>query len=234
MRRYEPVIAFGRWVSLALALLALSPTAGGGSGHSSSQHPRERRSLEPLRLDKGVFLVAKPRIAGGPFSRSVVLLLAHGESGTLGLIVNRATDIPLSQVLPDLNAADKESHSLFFGGPVTLSNLIFLFRSAEPPKRAEHVMGDVYYSGDREALEELLKRKKRAEELRLYIGHSGWAPGQLQREIARGDWQLARADAKTVFHNDPDTIWPDLIERERPTLVADGRPLRPDRSHAVP
>ncbi len=176
--------------------------------------PQERELPSPsLTPEKGVFLVAKRGMADPRFQRSVVLLLAHSDNGTLGLIINRPTDVPLSRVLPDLQAPDAERHALFFGGPVGMDVLIFLTRSGVPPEHARQVMNDVYFSVDRETLEQLLTKPKARSELRLYIGHSGWGPGQLAAEIARGDWLLTRADSATVFEKDLQTIWPQLIDR---------------------
>lgn len=158
----------------------------------------------------GVFLVAKPSIDGGPFWRSVVLLLAHGDQGTLGVIVNRTTEIPLSKVLSELDADETGDPALNFGGPVALDGLMFLFRSDAPPEDLKSVMGDVYFSGDRELLEKLLKKKEGRDRLKLYLGHAGWSPGQLQGEIARGSWILIPADAFTVFQKSPEAIWPEL------------------------
>ncbi len=158
----------------------------------------------------GVFLVANPSIDGGPFRQSVVLLLAHGGEGTLGVIINRATEIPLSKVLTELDAGETGDPSLNFGGPVALDGLMFLFKSDDPPADARSVMGGVYFSGDRELLEKLLKRKEGRDRLKLYLGHAGWAPGQLQGEIARGSWTLIPADAFTVFQKSPEAIWPEL------------------------
>jgi putative transcriptional regulator len=158
----------------------------------------------------GVFLVAKPNIDGGPFRQSVVLLLDHGSQGTLGVIVNRATEIPLSTVLDDLDADETGDPALNFGGPVALDGLLFLFQSEAPPDDGTSVMGDVYFSGERKVLEKLLKRKEDRDRLKLYLGHAGWAPGQLQGEIARGSWTLVPADAFTVFQKSPEAIWPEL------------------------
>ena len=176
--------------------------------------PREPELPSPsLTPEKGVFLVAKPGMADPRFQRSVVLVLAHSDKGTLGLIINRPTEVPLSRVLPDLQEPDAERHALFFGGPVGMDMLIFLMRSGAPPEHARHVMTDVYFSVDRDTLEQLLTKHKARSELRLYIGHSGWGPGQLAAEIARGDWLLARADSATVFEKDLQTIWPQLIDK---------------------
>ncbi|HXV60817.1 MAG TPA: YqgE/AlgH family protein [Vicinamibacteria bacterium] len=167
--------------------------------------------------DKGVFLVARPKIDGGPFAHSVVLILAHGDGGTLGVIVNRASDVPLEEALPDLQSKRKPGHSLHFGGPVGLDGLLFLFRSDEPHEGADQVMDHVYYSGGRNVLETLLDENMGPEELRVFLGHAGWAPGQLRAEIARGDWDLVRADAFTVFQKDPKTLWLELSPSSRTT-----------------
>ena len=167
---------------------------------------------EEIEPSKGVFLVANPGLPDPRFRRTVVLLLAHGEDGTMGLIVNKATDIPVSEVLPGLDGSRHKSHVLFFGGPVALNGIIFLTRSGTPPKGTSHVMEDVYFSGDRKVLQHLLGEKKCADELRLYGGHSGWAPGQLDSEIERGNWRLVRADAYTVFERNPNTAWRYFIE----------------------
>ena len=83
-------------------------------------------------------------------------------------------------------------------------------------------MGDVYYSADKDALERLLGGPTEKGRLRMYVCHSGWGAGQLNAEIARGDWLLVRADATTVFEKDWDSIWPELIEqRPPPGLIVD-------------
>lgn len=204
--------------SLSTAI-ALSLMASGVCGALYFQKPPERHGLPTVRPGKGTFLVAAPHVAE-PFSRSAIVLLAHGDSGTVGVIINRATRVALSEVLPDLKPAARQAHTLFFGGPVALNSLIFLYRSQNAAKQSDHLMEDVYFGGDRSTLEKLLEGKKLPSEMRLYLGYSGWAPGQLDAEILRGDWHVARADAKTLFREDVDSIWPELIERARRTLVA--------------
>jgi len=170
------------------------------------------QKTEKIEPAKGVFLVARPPVTGATFKETVVLLLAHRkEDGSVGVIINRPTATKLSEVLPDLELASEETHRLFFGGPVAMNSLIVLFRSGNPPEGAPHVMWDVYFSADRELLEELLRRKKGANELHIFIGYAGWAPGQLQWEIGRGDWELVRGDRDTVFEKDPELIWPELM-----------------------
>jgi putative transcriptional regulator len=168
----------------------------------------QKQGVEPA---KGVFLVAKPGMAG-TFKESVILLLAHTkEDGTLGVIINRTTDVTLQDALPDLEVKGTPKHRLFFGGPVEMNALIVVFRTGNPPEGAPHVMWDVYFSGERDVLEELLRRKKGVNEMHVFMGYAGWGPGQLQWEIGRGDWEVVRGDRKKIFEEEPELIWPELM-----------------------
>ncbi len=195
---------------LGLALLLLA-AASGSWGLPSLPEESGRLVQEPIVPEKGVFLVASSDMQDPQFRYTVVLLLAHGVEGTLGLIINRATKMPVSDLFPDLNSPGQESNLLFSGGPVGLDGLLLLTRSVEPPDRGTHVLEDVYFSGDRELLEELLQQAKGTNELRVYLGHAGWSSGQLAAEIAQGAWHLVRADAQTLFEKDLDELWRELI-----------------------
>ena len=145
------------------------------------------------------------------FRRSVVLLVTHGPGGTLGVIVNRVTEVSLSDVVPQLKTPGGTAR-LHYGGPVSLDTIMFLIRSEDPLEQTTHVMGDVYFGGDKKTLERLLEEERGSHQLRLFVGHSGWAPGQLESELDRGDWRLFRANAYTVFEKGLDSIWSDFME----------------------
>ena len=173
--------------------------------------PRPRIPFQKVQPEKGVFLVAKQGMLDPRFRRTVVLLVAHGPAGTLGVIVNRATDVSLEDALPQLEKPGGKAR-LFYGGPVSLDTIMFLIRSEEPLEQATNVMGDVYFGGDKSTLERLLEEERDSHQLRLFVGHSGWAPGQLDSELDRGDWRLFRANAFTVFEKRLDSIWSDFME----------------------
>ncbi len=199
-----------------LLFLVVLPPAASVRGGRAPIYPgnASQQTLEPK---KGIFLVATAGMQDPRFRRSVVLLLEHGENGTLGLIINKVTEISLAKVLPDQEDSGREPNLLFFGGPVGLDGILFLTRNPEPPERAEHVMEDVYYSGDRNLLEEFLGQNKDAGELRVFLGNSGWSPGQLAAEIAEGAWRLVQGDSDTLFEKGLNDIWPDLIGPPAPS-----------------
>jgi putative transcriptional regulator len=169
--------------------------------------------------DRGMFLVARRALDDSHFGRSVVYLVEHDEDGTLGLIVNRSTDISLSEAVPDIEDKQATTHALHYGGPVGLPMIFMLLRSEAPTEGMEHVADDVYISVDRRVLDALLAAKKPGSEVRFYLGHSGWAAGQLDFELERDSWHVVRADTDAIFAGKLDSLWNQLIERLEPTGI---------------
>jgi putative AlgH/UPF0301 family transcriptional regulator len=91
--------------------------------------------------------------------------------------------------------------------------LLALIRAAQQPESSRAVFDGVYVSGNREALRKALGKAGKQDRARVYAGYAAWGPGQLDREIAHGDWHVAAADAAMVFDTRASTIWPTLIQR---------------------
>ena len=160
-----------------------------------------------------IFLIANPGLQDPNFSETVVLVTHPREGPPWGVIINRPLDYLLSEVFTEYETLKNRKDVLFFGGPVARDGLVFLVRSSKSPPRAVPVLRDVYFISDIDWIEGLLQRPEPTRGLRVYVGYSGWAPGQLQREIERGGWHVLPADAATVFDTDPSRIWPELIKR---------------------
>ena len=176
----------------------------------------------------GMFLVARRALEDPHFGQSVVYLVEHDEGGTLGLIVNRSSDVSLSDALPDIEDRQATAHALYYGGPVGLSKILMLMRSESATKGMAHVVDDVYISSDRRVLDEVLAAKKSVNELRFYIGYSGWAAGQLDFELMRGDWHVVEADTDAIFSGATASLWNRLIEQLEPEgIQVDKRPSLP-------
>ena len=170
-----------------------------------------------------IFLVARKDLPD-PFFRDTVVLVTNNAGGApVGVIINRPTDVTLSRLFPDFERLRTRTEKVFFGGPVRKQELVFVFRAPSPPEDSIAVLEGVYMSSDLELLRGLLAREKPDEGLRVYAGYSGWAPGQLENEISRGDWHLVKADAATLFTKRPETIWQEL-ERRASAVVAINRP----------
>lgn len=155
-----------------------------------------------------ILLVAKHDLSDPDFSDSVVLVMNNLGPAPVGIIVNRPTPVPVSRLFPDLKRLTRVRDRVYFGGPVEFGTVWFLFRAAKPPERAIQAFDGVYLSADRKLLIELLGRDKPMDGLRIFVGHAGWAPGQLEDEIAQGAWGLERAAPEAIFNGKSEHPWP--------------------------
>ena len=160
----------------------------------------------------GMFLIARRDMPDPRFRKTVILLAAHDDGGSLGLIINRASAAKLSSLVPEYKELDKQGHRIYFGGPVGIQQLKFLVRSNDPLDTAVHIMDDLYISGNHLTLEQMLSLDKSDNELRVYLGYAGWGPLQLDGELDRRDWHLRKADIEEVFTENTDYIWQRFID----------------------
>jgi putative transcriptional regulator len=177
-------------------------------------------------VPNGVFLVAKREMRDPNFRQTVVLVTQPAQGGPFGVIINRPLSYRLNEAFPGHDALKGRADTLYAGGPVARQGLVFLVRTTKPPRRATPVLKDVYFTSDADWIDELLKRPGATRDLRVFAGYAGWAPGQLQHEIERGDWYVLPADAKTVFEADPAAIWPALIARATQKRARSGAAAR--------
>jgi len=147
--------------------------------------PTSADNAKPLTT---ILVVARAELPDSNFKDSVVLVMNNIGPAPAGVIINRPTRIAVSRLFPDLERLAQLDDKLYFGGPVETALVSFLFRTDTPPEHATQVLDGVHFSTNGELLRKLLGRDKPMDGLRIFIGHSGWAPGQLEAEIARGDW----------------------------------------------
>jgi putative transcriptional regulator len=171
-------------------------------------------------LSKGMFLIASPKLADPNFHHTIVLLCEHGSEGTLGVIINRPTEVLLSEALPDLSVLKGTSYRLFWGGPVQPTGILMLFRVKQTPSGTRSVLDGIYLGGNLQALERVITHPEPTETFRAYAGYAGWAPGQLEFEMTLGSWAIVPADSAIIFDKDPGDLWQDLVESlTRPRVI---------------
>ena len=138
-----------------------------------------------------MLLVAKPELLDPNFRETVVLITQPVPGGgPLGVILNRPTGARLSEAWPDAGAVPEQFDQLYGGGPVARNQIIFLVRSDERIENGLRVLDNVYLSGDPELLKNIVAAEVKVKSLRAYAGYAGWAPRQLQAEIAAGGWYM--------------------------------------------
>ncbi len=178
----------------------------------------ETHSLQ-APLAKGIILVSHPAMEDPNFRHTVVLIIDHNPTGSLGLVLNRPTDIPLSQALPDVAPLKGTPHRLFIGGPVAPNRMTMLVRLREPQAGVSSVVDEIYVGGSPDMLERLLSQPKPTEAFRVFAGVAGWAPEQLAFELHQGAWATLPADAADIFDKDPNSLWQDSLKRLQAPMV---------------
>ncbi len=166
-------------------------------------------------LTTGTLLVASPELGDPNFARSVILVLRHDDEGTIGVVLNRPTNLVPATIFPELSAGigSYQGH-LFRGGPIAATRLLYIVRGlAAATVSGPEVLDKVFLSIDDESLPDMVRLADGTNDLRLYAGHAAWAPGQLQMEINAGGWQLLPGSPELVFHADPGGLWAELEGR---------------------
>jgi putative transcriptional regulator len=165
-----------------------------------------------------IVITAKTELPDDNFAQSSVLVLNNIGPAPIGLITNRPTKFTVAHLFPELSRQLAHVRDrVFFGGPVELDTVWFLVRAAKAPANSIKAFDDVYVSSSRDLLVRLLGRTRPMEGLRIFIGHAGWAPGQLEAEIRHGDWALGKANADMIFSNKDNHPWPSASGNEPET-----------------
>ena len=215
------------WCAAAAAYGGVLPT---GRGHEAGGKPavavharvpgdfapwEELRTTDPDPA-RGRFLVATPKLKGSLFEQSVILLIDYSWQGATGLIINKPGAATSSDAFPDIKELADHREHIYLGGPVELGHVHLLIRSGSRPAESREILQDLYLCASMETLRETSQSTEEGLKFRLYVGYSGWSPGQLEREILEESWYVMEAEQDLVFSELPSLIWQKLIRRRSP------------------
>lgn len=176
-------------------------------------------SAEPdmvAELRSGALLVATPDLVGPTFERTVIYLVSHSSGGSLGVVLNRPSETPVHNVLPQWTSLAARSQVIFVGGPmrpdaamcvgVALAGHRFQDLSGVAPIAGPVCLVDV--DADPDDLATSLRG------IRLFGGHAGWAPGQLDGEVKRGSWFVVPGLPDDVLVPPRVDLWFQVMRRQ--------------------
>lgn len=167
-----------------------------------------------LPVSASRLLIASPSLADPEFFRTVVFLIEHDESGTVGVIINRPSRTPVGHVLPDWQDVMTEPSVVFNGGPVQPDGALGLGQlaaSADVGNGLRAVSGGLALV-DLDANAE--EAAHGAQKLRVFAGHAGWSSGQLDEEINGGGWFVVHGGLDDVFSSRPGLLWRSVLRRQ--------------------
>ena len=153
----------------------------------------------------GDILIAKPFLQDGQFKRSVIYLCEHTNEGSLGFVINKSHGLILRDIFPHLKNGN---FPLFDGGPVSPNQLFYTHSLGSKLSDSQHVINNVYWGGNFFELSEMIEKGNVSpEEIRFYIGYSGWGAEQLSAEIENDMWFTKTSDYSQLMEDNPEELW---------------------------
>lgn len=161
---------------------------------------------------KGSLLIANPVLPDPNFSRSVILLCNHDEQGSFGLVINRSAQLKAPDLFSSIDILKSYNEKVYIGGPVSQAMVFYLYRSTKGIDDLDEVCSGVYFGSSLETLESLyLDIANPNENIRFYLGYSGWSSSQLDGEMEQNSWLIQSADERFIFLESEDLIWPQAV-----------------------
>ena len=176
-----------------------------------------------IQISKGKMLVAEPFMLDPHFKRSVILLCDHhNEDGTIGFVLNKTVDMKLNDILASFPDFDTKVH---YGGPVATDTIHYVHRLGNEIPNSVKVMEGVWFGGDYEELKTLANMQLiEPNDIRFFIGYTGWSGGQLKNEIDTKSWFLTEGDPNFVFNDKYfGNMWSEVLQLEGGTKSVIGQ-----------
>jgi putative transcriptional regulator len=162
-----------------------------------------------IKPKQGIILISEPSLRDFYFRQSIVLLADHNEEGSFGIIINKPIETRLGDILSDFPEFDAP---VFLGGPVKTDSLFFI-HTKDNIDNSLKIMDGLYWGGDIEMIKGLMDIKMITEnDIRFFIGYSGWSPSQLDEEISEKSWVLSHSTADEIICKDPEKQWGNYLK----------------------
>lgn len=164
--------------------------------------------IEP---ERGDLLISEPYLPNSNFERTVILLCEHNEYGSFGFVLNKQANANLSDLVEETEGCVS---TVFVGGPVQQNTLHFLHRNPESLEGDKEVAKGIYWGIDFEGLLTSINLNRvSGEDIKFFIGYSGWSPGQLMDEMKAKSWIVyKKATPDLVFNPNPDALWQEVLQ----------------------
>jgi putative transcriptional regulator len=169
--------------------------------------------VKELRVTPGTVLAASPELPDSSFSHSAILMCEHTEEGAFGLVFNRLAGLSVRELFPEHPLLHACTLPVYEGGPVGMDTAQFVHQRPDLIPGGEELANGVFLGGDFEALSSFLSTDSSSisDDVRLFVGYSGWGPGQLDDELRGGSWLPALLIPEVLFGEGEESSWRAVI-----------------------
>lgn len=148
------------------------------------------------RLSNGAVLLARDALKDPNFDATLILLCVYNKDGAYGLVLNRPSHMPLSEIFDGFSGLHMK-REVFIGGPVQQEELQLVQITSNPVADAFEIVPGLFMGGKWESIQQMIEADQ--DTTRLFLGYSGWAPEQLETEIRAGAWDVYQVDIIRLF-----------------------------------
>lgn len=161
----------------------------------------------------GNLLISEPFMEDSNFRRSVVLLVDHTmDEGTVGFIINKPLAITMNELVEDFPEIES---SVFYGGPVSTNTIHYIHNVGVILDGSTEIAQGVYWGGEFDKLKSLVQHGMiLPENIRFFVGYSGWTQGQLDEEMKTGSWILSDMHPNYLFKSKPGKLWNQVLHNK--------------------
>jgi len=158
----------------------------------------------------GALLLAAPTLRDPHFSRSVIFLAAHNvDDGAFGYILNRPLEKRVTDLLPDQDLGELGQVPVFLGGPVSTDKLAFAAMCWKGDQKGLKCVTHL-------SVEDALTQIREGNDVRGFVGYSGWTSGQIESELKRSSWIVTPPRETILTSEQPSHLWQDLLKEMGP------------------
>ena len=164
-----------------------------------------------LAPSKGKILISEPFLQDNYFKHSIVLLTEHNIEGSVGFVLNKPVNLRADEVINNFPMTDA---LLTLGGPVSTNTLHYLHTLGDIIPNSVKVLDSIHWGGDFDVVKKLIESGNlNKENIRFFLGYSGWSPNQLDNELAEHSWIVAEIDPFEVMAPMNKHFWKSALRR---------------------
>lgn len=168
--------------------------------------------IEQKDIKAGRVLLAEPFMRDGNFKRAAIFLCEHNEDGSLGFVMNKPLNMQVNELIADFPEFEAE---VYFGGPVQTDTIHYIHNVGEMLDDSVKVIDGIYWGGDFTKLKFLIETKLvKPENIRFFVGYSGWSSGQLWSEMVHQSWVLTEMHANYLFKSKSAMLWEEVMNHK--------------------
>jgi len=161
--------------------------------------------------EKGLILISEPFLSDSYFKRSVVYLTEHNVEGSVGFVLNKPIDLKVHDIIQDFPEFDA---NISIGGPVNTNTIHYIHTLGDAIPDSVKVKDNIHWGGDFNILKDLISTGTiTRDQVRFFLGYSGWSANQLDKELAQNAWLVAEIKTSMVMKGEKSDFWNQILEK---------------------